>query len=239
MVFAILMGLVSAAGFGQQFEAASIKPSNAGADSASGMKTGNGRLHAVNVTLKRCIVGAYGVGPGQVIGGPSWMDTERFEIIATTEQPVGDQVLMVMLRGLLAERFQLAIHRENRQLKGYVLRVAEKGLRLVKGDGGNYKSNRTRGSMVAANMSMDHLAEMLSRQLGVPVVNRTSVEGAFSFTLRWTPDSAGAGRPPEAGGFEGPSLFTALQEQLGLRLQGQRVPVDVVVVDRAERPSEN
>jgi uncharacterized protein (TIGR03435 family) len=220
---------------GQQFEVASIKLSNAERGS-SGMNTGQGRVHAVNVTLKRCITGAYGVGPNQIVGGPDWLDSDRFEIIAKAEQPVGDQVLMTMMQKLLAERFKLALHREAKPTKAYVIEVAKNGAKLEKGDGKGSKTSNSRGNIVAINTTMDHFAEILARQLDLPVVNRSGLEGVYNLRLQWTPDSA---KPAEGAVFEGPSIFTAIQEQLGLHLVAQKVPVDVIVIDHAEKPTEN
>src|SRR5437016_2348312 len=132
---------VSGAVYGQsavtrQFEVASIKPSNAD-PSSSGIKTGHGRLDAKNVTLKRCIMGAYGIGPHQISGGPDWLDSDRFEISAKADRPIDeDAVLMVMLQGLLAERFKLVFHRETKIMPAFVLEVAKNGPKLEKAETG-------------------------------------------------------------------------------------------------------
>lgn len=225
--------------YGQQFEVASIKPSNGDGASASGMNTGQGRVHAVNVTLKRCIMGAYGVGPNQILGGPDWLESDRFDIIAKAEQPVGDQILMTMMQKLLAERFKLAVHREAKPIKAYVLEVAKNGAKLEKGDGQRSQTSNGRGNIVAKNSTMDHFAEVLARQMDLPVVNHSGLDGVYNLKLQWTPDSSRPAKPAEGAVFEGPSIFTALQEQLGLRLQAQKVPVDVLVIDHAEKPSAN
>src|SRR5215203_4357917 len=107
-VFGVIYGQSAVA---PQFEVASVKPSSADPNSTSGINTGHGRIDAHNVTLQRCIMGAYGVGPHQISGGPHWLESDRFEILAKADQPVnGDAVLMVMLQGLLAERFKLVFH---------------------------------------------------------------------------------------------------------------------------------
>ena len=110
-----------------RFEVASVKPSNALPNSA-GVKTGHGRLDASNVTLKRLIIGAYGIGPHQVSGGPDWLESDRFDISAKADQPVDDDAaLMLMLRDLLADRFKLALHRETRIMQALVLEVTKNG----------------------------------------------------------------------------------------------------------------
>jgi len=213
-----------------QFEAASIKPSTADPGS-SGINTGNGRMNAFNVTLKRCIMGAYSVGPDQVLGGPDWLDSDRWEILARAEQPVGDHALMTMLQTLLADRFKLTLHRESKPIEVYDIEVAKNGPKLEKGDGQGAKTSNGRGDIVADNATIDRFAEILSRQMDLPVFNHTGLEGAFNLKLKWTPERA---KTPE-----GPSIYTAIQEQLGLRLRAGKVPVEVLVIDHVEKPSEN
>jgi uncharacterized protein (TIGR03435 family) len=221
-----------------QFEVAAIKPSTADPGS-SGINTGNGRMNALNVTLKRCIMGAYSVGPNQIFGGPDWLDSDRWEIIAKAEQPVGDHALMTVLQSLLADRFKLALHRQSKPIEVYVLEVAKNGPKLEKGDGQGAKTSNGRGDIVAANATMDRFAEILSRQMDLPVVNHTGLEGVFNLKLQWTPESARPANPVAGAAIEGPSIFTAIQEQLGLRLHAQKEPVEVLVIAHVERPSEN
>jgi len=238
----ILVGIAAAVhgqpAAGPRFEVASVKTSTADPGSA-GMNTGNGRLTAINVTLKRCIMGAYGVGPNQIFGGPDWLDSDRFEIAAKAEQPVGDRILMTMLQTLLAERFRLALHRETKPIQAYVLEVTKNATKLEKGDGGGATTSNGRGNIVATNAPMDRFAEILSRQMDLPVVNHTGLEGVFNLRLQWTPESVRAAKPPDGALIEGPSVFTAIQEQLGLRLRAQKVPIEVLVIDHAEKPADN
>lgn len=144
------------------FEVASIKPSQANANGSSGINSRNGRIDASNVTLKRCIMGAYEVGPNQVIGGPDWLDSERFEITAKAEEPVGVSVLNKMLQALLADRFKLVLHRETKQIDAYILETRNEAARLEKGDGKGATTNNGRGNIVAMNATMDRFAEILS-----------------------------------------------------------------------------
>jgi len=128
---AILLLSIVGAALGQTFEVASVKLSSLDANSTSGIKTGHGRLDAHNVTLKRCIMGAYAVGPHQISGGPDWLDFDRFDILAKADQPVDDDgALMAMLRTLLGERFKLAIRRETRPMTAFVLQVAKNGPKM-------------------------------------------------------------------------------------------------------------
>lgn len=225
----------------QEFEVATVKPSKADSTSTSGIKTGHGRLDAENVTLKRCIMGAYGVGPQQIAGGADWMDSDRFDILAKADQPINeDSVLMVMLQRLLADRFKLALHREKKTISAFVLEADKKGPKLEKAEAGeastNTSSSNTGVTIYARNTDMDLFAKVLSRKLDLPVVNHTGLEGIFNFKLHWTPDSAmGANH----GATDEVSIFTGIQEQLGLRLRSEKTPVEVLVIDHVEKPSEN
>jgi uncharacterized protein (TIGR03435 family) len=140
-----------------------------------------------------------------------------------------------MLQALLADRFQLAVHRETRQVSGYVLVVAKTGSKMTPAkpgqDGSNTSSNGT--YLKATNVTMEALARSLSgiREISKLVVDRTDLNGRFDFTMEWA--------PVQAESDEHPGIFTAIQEQLGLKLESAKVPVEAVVIDRAEKPSEN
>jgi uncharacterized protein (TIGR03435 family) len=186
-----------------------------------------------NVTLKRCIMGAYGIGPNRIFGGPDWLVSARFEIAATAGQPVDDDaVLMSMLQTLLAERFSLRIHRETKLVEAYLLEVAPKGPKLRTAETPESATRNSPGRIDATAIAMDRFAEVLSRQTDLPVLNRTGLQGAFDLKLQWTPGSA-------ADDDAGPSIFTAIQQQLGLRLRSRKTPVEALVIDHAEKPSEN
>ena len=218
-----------------RFEVAAIKPAPPDQwNGSSGIKTGNGRMDAVNVTLKRCIMGAWGVGPHQIAGGPAWLDTERFEIAAkAADAAAGDAEIMRMLRVLLAERFGLAVHTETRTMPVLALEVAKGGPKLRASAGGGGSTQSGRGVIDARGTTMAHLAEVLGRGMEAPVVDRTGLTGTYDLKLEWTPES----RSAEPG--SGPSLYTAIQEQLGLVLRARKQPMEVLVIDRAERPTEN
>jgi uncharacterized protein (TIGR03435 family) len=221
---------------GPQFEVATVKPSSPEEiQGSSGCKTGHGRATCTNVTLKRCIVGAYHAGPGQIVGGPGWIDSDRFHIEAKAETPTDDDAILdAMLQALLKEQFHLALHRETRNMQALVLEVAKNGPKLEKAPGGEAVTDGSHGRMTLKNTAMDGFAERLARVTGLPVVNGTNLDGVFNMRLVWTPEGDnpnGPGSPP--------SLFTAIQEQLGLRLQSQKAPVPVLVVDHAEKPSGN
>jgi uncharacterized protein (TIGR03435 family) len=223
------------------FAVVSVKPS--GEDPGySGIETGHGRLIANGVTLKRCILSAYGIAPHQLVGGPNWLDSDRFEISAKADEPTDDNdLLMLMLQGLLADRFKLVVHRETRRMSAFVLDLAKRGPKVTKvepGEAGIDTTTTNTGKIIDAHhTSMDKFARMLGRQVELPVVNRTGLDGVYSFKLQWTPDTLKLAKQDEDKA--GPSIFTAIQEQLGLRLQAQKALVDVLVVNSASKPSAN
>jgi len=225
------------------FEAASIKPSTADPGSGSEVTSETGRIIARNVTLKRCVRGAYDVPEAQVFGGPKWVDEDRYDINAKAAGPAGGRELSAMFQSLLAERFHLVLHRETRALPGYALVLGKGGLRAMPSAPGTpWNSTSSRRSIEAEGCNMAGLAQKLSEVLHVPVADMTTVDGKFDFKLEWTPEDLQA-KPPSGTAMTevalGPSIFTALREQLGLRLEARKVPTEVLVIDRAEKASEN
>lgn len=226
------------------FEAAAIKPS-LDPPGSSGIFESTGRINAKNVTLRRCVRGAYDVPEPQVLGGPKWVDEDRYYIEAKAAGPAGDHDLMLMLQTLLTDRFKLVLHREQRSIVGYRLALAKGGLKAQKSlaDRGSVGHSR-RGHIDAQAYTMAQLALHLSELLNRPVLDTTGVAGKFDFKLEWTPedmqskplsgDQHSASAPDS-----GPSIFTALQEQLGLKLESGKIPAEVLVIDSAEKPSEN
>jgi uncharacterized protein (TIGR03435 family) len=250
------------------FEVASIKPNLSGAVSQSGFIE-NGALVTTNMRLRALIVLAYGIRPERVVGAPSWIDEDRFDVTARAAA-AADADVRIMLRGLLAERFRLAVRAEMREQPVYALVVAEPN----RGLGANLKpssecdagstSSGGRGSVVtggAARSATGRHAcgvitgsdgrdayviggarsiDLLVRALqGVPplterpIVNRTGLAGTYDFELRFAAAPMGVA----ADASNGPSIFTAVREQLGLRLESGRAPIEFFVVDRVERPT--
>jgi uncharacterized protein (TIGR03435 family) len=221
------------------YEAASVKinTSGSGHSSSDGSK---GQVVMTNQTLKRLIERAYNVKPLQVTG-PGWMEDVPFDIAAKYPPDTRNEDRLVMLRTLLEDRFKLAVHRESKDMPGYALVVAKSGFKLkpVEPSGGSDTSSdggRVR-TLTAKKTSMAQLADLVARNLGDFVVDKTGLGGVYDFELRWANDD----QNPDATDIDGvPSLFSALQEALGLRLQAQKVPVEIVVVDHVERvPIEN
>ena len=223
-----------------QFEAASIRPSSPEEVAAgwSGCQTTPGLVRCTNVTLKRCIVGAYVIGAERVMGGPNWIDTDHFDITARASEPLGDEALMGMLQTLLAERFKLVLHRESRFGQAMILEVSKKGAKLEPAAGGKFSYKNAHEQLDATNMSMADFVEILTRDLKLPVMDRTGLTGAFSFTLRWKVDERIENRDDAVADLRY-QVSTAIAQQLGLTLKSKRMPVEVLVVDHAERPSEN
>ncbi len=202
-----------------------------------------------NVTLKQLVQIAYNVRDYSMVG-PDWLATERFDVnaktppeLAATKDPrLRDALFRGGMQALMAERFKLAAHRETRTMPAYALTVARSGLKVhpVESDG-SANENTTKGKLTATGFSMERMADWLARRVDRPVVDKTGVAGAFNFRLEYAPEqnsstTAEGAAPAESA----PSIFTAIQEQLGLRLAPQQLPVEIVVVDRLERtPTEN
>jgi uncharacterized protein (TIGR03435 family) len=221
-----------------EFEAASIRPvSPAEAGARSGCIETTGLLRCVNVTLKRCIVGSYGLGPDRILGGPDWLDTDRFRITGRSSKPVGDSGLMAMLRALLADRFRLALHHEFRTGEAMVLEVAGKGPKLHPAVDAHHSWGNMHDHLEAKNVGMEEFAAILSRNLSLPVVDQTGLSGAFSFTLRWNPDTADSLQGNEAVEALRSEVSGAVRRQLGLTLKYRKMPVEMLVIDHAEKPS--
>ena len=232
------------------FEVATIKPGNP--DTPGKFISMRGRqVTATNQTLIDLISFAYGVHPRQIVGAPSWAETDKFDVNGEPDakgQPNLEQV-KIMLQKLLTDRFQLTFHRDKKELSVYVLTVGKGGHKLTPSSADPNASPRLvfvkLGVLPAGNASVDELAGQLQGVvLDKPVLNQTGLAGRWDFTLRWTPDSSqfigfGGGTAPPPDPDAPPDLFTAIQQQLGLKLESTRTPADVFVIDRAQRPSAN
>jgi uncharacterized protein (TIGR03435 family) len=227
------------------FEVASIKLNKSGARGGR-FSTETSGIVATNMPLRTFIKAAYGVQDYQLSGGPGWLDSERYDIAAKSEGAVLDDKLLLMLRALLEDRFKLTLHREKKELPGYALVIGKSGLKVheVEHEGKSW-TRFGRGSLNGHEVSMPALADALSGRLGRPVVDSTGIKGFFDVNLEWTPDQSQPRGPKEsveplpADDGDGPTIFTALQEQLGLKLEPRKGPVEILVIDRIEKPSEN
>ena len=198
-----------------------------------------------NVTLRSCVKWAYGVRDFQVSGGPGWVDAERYDISAKAANKADDAELRKMLRRLLAERFQLVVREERKQLPIYALIVLKTKPALKPSSGGEPASMRPgNGSLEFSNTSMAELAERLAnRPLRVdrPVVDKTGLAGGFDFSLKFADSADGLKSTLEdVDRGTGPSIFGVIQGQLGLKLEARKAELPVVVVEHAvENPGEN
>jgi uncharacterized protein (TIGR03435 family) len=253
----LLVGLIVSAGlaFGQSgFDAVSIRPSDPLSSDVRIAHSVSGAFEAVGITLSGLVAQAYDIRPFQLVGASGWMETDRYEIHTKDAMPGPSEAELIKMtreerdvyRGrflakvqmLLADRFQLKVHREAREMPVYVLTAAKSGskLRTLPDNGkpgGNLTARRNgegKSEIIGEKAPVVSLVRLLSSQLGRAVIDRTGLTGKYDFTLTYA---------PEMGDTTGPSLFTAMQDQLGLKLDSAKGPVDVVVIDSVEKPSAN
>jgi uncharacterized protein (TIGR03435 family) len=251
------------------FEVASVKPTRSAPGAIRIETQPGGRFVATNATLRALIQNAYGLQSFQIVGGPAWLATDRFDIVAKAETADGDT--RMMLRTLLAERFKLTVRSETRELPLYTLVVARSDGRLgpslhlsasdcrsqtaasaqsvvkappAPGDQKPCGIQMGLGSLVVGGAALSQVANTLTGLLDRSVVDRTGLRGTFDATLRWTPDESTPGMAQKAKYVpsidpNGPSIFTAMQEQLGLKLEPAKGPVDVLVIVGAQQPTAN
>jgi uncharacterized protein (TIGR03435 family) len=226
------------------FDVATVKPNNSGSGSSSTEST-NGLLRITNQSLLRMIQYAYNVRDFQISGGPAWVPSDRYDVTARPEGSVRDQQMKQMLQSLLAERFQLQFHRQTQEGPIYALLIGKNGPKLqpvTESDNSGISSNSTavKTTMKATHVTMDELAASLGNRVGRPVIDKTGLIGKFDFELSWAADlTLATGTPDPVADASGPSIFTALQQQLGLRLDSQKGPIEMLVIDHAEKPTEN
>jgi uncharacterized protein (TIGR03435 family) len=268
----ILVGILFVlAAFGQSspqgFDVVSIKPSDPSAQMVHIGISQSGSFEAKGVDLKTLLMMAYDVRGFQISGGPGWAGTDRYDIV--TKDMAGSPSeealktmndaqrnefrdrLMGKVRLLMADRFQLKIHRESKELTVYALVVAKGGSKLEAvtdddiHDGGLNAGRAADGktAIVGKNLQMENLVRYLAGQVGRDVLDKTGLTGKYNFKFSFSPD---LNRPPDIAAPDapradtsGPSIFTALQEQLGLRLDTQKAPVEIIVIDSVQKPSDN
>jgi uncharacterized protein (TIGR03435 family) len=245
---AVALGQTASAGF----EVSTVKANKSG-EPGSSSDLRDGRFTATNVVLKNLMqYQAYGIPESRIVGGPKWLGSERFDIAAKLDGATADrlhtlsraerrQELQKMFQQLLADRFQLVVHWETRELPIYALVAARNGPTLAasKAAEGDSHTSAHDNQLDAQGVTLTEVAatltQELSQELGRVVVDRTGVTGRYDLSLHWTPAAAEGAAAADSG----PSIFTAVQEQLGLKLESARGPVQVLVIDRAEMPSAN
>ena len=225
----------------------SVKPNHSMSISSNFNRTAGGGLDAQNVTLRSLITFAYDVRDHQLTGGPGWMDSDRYDILAKpgeNDNPNGEKRsfqqdfagIRLKLRKVLADRFQLVVHTETRELPVYMLTVGKNGPHLAESKSAGLQINNRNGLMVCRKISMQQFADhALATRLGRTVLDRTGLPGEYDFDVKYAEDRGAAA----ASDVSGPDFLTAMQEQLGLKIESGKGPVEVLVVDRVEKASAN
>ena len=237
---AMLFVLRCVLSFGQtpRFEVVSIKPSPSMDVQKSMSGAPGGGFKCTNYSLRNLIQLGWDVRGFQISGNGRSLDRDRYNIETRTADPInvnepdGRRQFRLMVQAMLADRFKLRVHQQNKEMKVYLLIVGRGGDRLERaGDAtdGETSMRDGKGFWAAKKIDMPMVAANLGGELGLPVIDKTGLSGAYNINLQWNSDDDGLG----------PSIFTALQEQLGLKLEPGRAPVQVLVVDRAERASAN
>ena len=234
-----------------RFEVTSVKENKSGEYKWS-FQFPPGKYVARNVTVRHLIQNSYGIFEFQIDGATGWANSDRFDVEGTAQGGPTQAQVQLMVRSLLADRFKLNVHRETWQLPVYELATAKGGIKFKEGKcvgepsrtnpcGGTFLS--VRGDMRSREISVREFGNALSGYLGRTVVDKTGLTGKYDFDLQWTPDDTMPRGPGDAGATppdpNGPSLFTAMQEQLGLELKAAKGPVEMLVIDHVERPDAN
>ena len=229
-----------------KFEVASIKPSSP-TERGSSINRNPGSLITRNFKVQQLIQVAYRVQEYQVTGGPGWVKSDGYDIVGKFDQPedapkLSNAVSMAQtnsrLRNLLVERFLLKMREETKELPIYSITLGKNGHKLKSVDPGSGESmsvnqNNSSGTMRCTRVTLKSFADSLGNILGRPVVNETGLDGTFDFELTWSADLTATADQ------SGPSIFTALQEQLGLKLESKKGLVKVYVIEQVQRPTEN
>ena len=239
MMRTVTVALAACCGiFAQSFEVASIKQ-HIPPVSGIGITNSGVRVTVTAVTLSNLVWYAYDLKDYQVSGGPKWANDDRWDILAkgAGETAITRAQAKKMMQTLLAERFHLTFHREKKVMSVYTLGVSKNGVKLKENNDPNAVFSMSLSAsqailVTATKGTMDRLTDWLSSHMGQPVIDLTGLTGVYDYKLEWLPDHTTADS-------DAPSIFTAVQEQLGLKLESTKRPVEVLVVDSAERPSAN
>jgi uncharacterized protein (TIGR03435 family) len=221
------------------FEAASVKPNKSGSPQG-GLQPRPDGLTGTNVTLKQLVLEAYSLHAAQV-SGPSWIETEGYDVTARAKEAAGRTQIQLMLQALPSDRFKLKCHRGTKDMPVYLLVVARGGPKLRDAkEGENAFNALTKDgaspfkpglASIFKPADLPAFAERLGRPLDHPVLDKSGIKGRYWFQLEWVPD-------PGPGTINvGPSLLNALKDQLGLALETQKAPLEILVIDKAEKPS--
>lgn len=222
------------------FEVATVKANHSGDNSSGFPGLRNGTLTGRNVTMRMMLRAAYGLSESR-ISGPDWLDSDRFDLAGKAPQGVADTEFMPMLQSLLKDRFHLEVHREMKEMPVFDMVVVKAGLKMslsVPDHPFPTPPPNPGGYMNFGAGTLPEIAMRLTGSAGRPILDKTGLEGRYGFLLIYTPvstqsaDNAAASGPPD--------FFTAVERQLGLKLEPNKEPIEVLVVDHAERiPTEN
>jgi uncharacterized protein (TIGR03435 family) len=224
------------------FEVATIKAADPN-QLKGNFRIGGHRIYLESQSVDSLLTVAYAIHQKQIVDGPAWLDTQRYDIVgqADVEGVPNLHQIQEMLQKLLESRFNIRFHPEKRELSIYAIIVAKSGPKLAKSASGSnglpaQTGGGTGGEQIRTftNNSMSDFALGMQAYLDKPVVDETGLTGIYDFVLKWTPDESNANELNAP-----PGIFTAVQEQLGLKLEPTRGPTDVLVIDHVERPSEN
>lgn len=241
------MAAFACVALGQEFEVVSVKPNKSGSNSSHSMSD-PGMLTANNVSLRSLIVMAYGVNDYQV-EGPDWLRLERFDVAAKFPEALPkdrekyNAARQAMMQKMLVDRFKLAVHRDQKTFSVYGLLVGKSGIKFKEGpdcDSNKQRTDNDNNHYVGTCVSMGIFAEFLARRMDLPVLNMTGLKGFYNLTMDWVPE------PRESGASKGdvamvadtpsgPTIPVAVEEQLGLKLETRKAPLEILVVDHAER----
>ncbi len=263
----VAAGLFGQSATGLEFDVTVIKPTPAGTQGSRQSMGPDGGFTMINMPVRELITFAYNIREFQLSGEPGWVGIDRYDVTskidtAGVREPLDPRTMTDQqrqtradqmrerVRSLLADRFKLVVHRETKEAPVYALRVAKSGPKLeeAKEIGGRQGLSTQRGRVQGFAAPMGMLATMLSMNVGRLVIDKTGLMQKYNFVLTFVPEVGTNGTMGLKGPSEviepatdpsGATLFTALQEQLGLRLESERAPVDTIVIDHIEKPSEN
>lgn len=221
----------------QSFDVVSVHLNTSGAGRSS-ERTNSGHVMAENITPSSMIQQAFGIRASQIEGAPGWIETDKYDLNATTgtTRDLNDVELQPYWESLLATRFRMKYHRETKEMQIYSLTVAKGGPKLTENTGGgdtstNISNSPQHSSVTSTHISMPNFAGLLARRLDRTVLDKTGLTGSYDLKLEWSPDLSN-----DTGSA---SIFTALQDQLGLKLESGKGPVEIIVIDSLEKPTEN
>jgi uncharacterized protein (TIGR03435 family) len=253
-VAAVFLFLPTIPAFSQppSFEVADVKVNKSGeARMAVAMQPG-GKLIMHNVPMKVMLMFAYHVRGDALTGGPAWLESDRFDIVAKAAERASPDDTRRMLQTLLAERFNLVVHTDQKVMQAYALTVAKAGPKLQPAEEGLLSEQGCRPTegrsgekhIACKHTTMallaDSLQEMAPRDFPVPIVDQTALAGSYNFKLDWTPTAKAADAAPPTDMPVGPTIFDAVESQLGLKLENRKLPLPVIVIDRVTRvPTDN